>query len=174
MNSKERSIVIAILAAVFLLVAFDIMKDYQEGAVLEHVTLEGLIATLALFGIFYVLKDSFRVKKDLHRTEQEFSEFRKDAERWRSESRKFLEGLSSAIDLQLEKWSLTKAEKDVAFLLLKGLSSKEIAEIRNTAEKTVRVQATSIYAKSGISNRSELSAFFLEDLLVPQTLGNKE
>ena len=72
-----------------------------------------------------------------------------------------------AIDEQLDKWGLTSAEKEVAFLLLKGLSSKEIAHIRNTAEKTARVQSMAIYSKSGLANRSELSAFFLEDLLVP-------
>ena len=53
------------------------------------------------------------------------------------------------------------------FLLLKGLSLKEIADIRHTTEKTARAQSGSIYAKSGLSGRSELAAFFLEDLLVP-------
>ena len=56
----------------------------------------------------------------------------------------------------------------MAFLLLKGFSLKDIAELRRTHEKTVRAQAASIYAKSGLSGRSELSAFFLEDLLVPR------
>jgi len=51
---------------------------------------------------------------------------------------------------------------------LKGLSLKEIAEIRKTSEKTARAQCTPIYEKSGLSGRSELAAFFLEDLLVPK------
>lgn len=59
-------------------------------------------------------------------------------------------------------------EKEVAFLLLKGLSLKEIAEVRQTVEKTARLQATAVYEKSGLAGRSELSAFFLEDLLPPQ------
>jgi DNA-binding NarL/FixJ family response regulator len=42
---------------------------------------------------------------------------------------------------------------------------KEIADIRQTQEKTVRTQATTIYKKSGLSGRQELSAFFLEDIL---------
>jgi DNA-binding NarL/FixJ family response regulator len=42
---------------------------------------------------------------------------------------------------------------------------KEIAEIRNTQEKTVRQQATTIYKKSELSGRQELAAFFLEDIL---------
>lgn len=37
-----------------------------------------------------------------------------------------------------------------------------------TTEKTVRTQCSSIYVKADISGRPQLSAFFLEDLLVPQ------
>jgi DNA-binding CsgD family transcriptional regulator len=62
---------------------------------------------------------------------------------------------------------LTVSEKEVAFLLLKGLSLKEIAAIRETSEKTARAQSTAIYEKSGLAGRSELAAFFLEDLLAP-------
>ncbi|HJS34466.1 MAG TPA: hypothetical protein VJ766_03150, partial [Pseudoxanthomonas sp.] len=45
----------------------------------------------------------------------------------------------------------------------------EIADLRGTHEKTVRAQSASIYAKAGLAGRSELAAFFLEDLLVPRT-----
>ena len=79
-----------------------------------------------------------------------------------------MEGLSVEIDNQLNRWDLTEAEKAVAFLLVKGLSIKEIASVRNTSVKTVRTQTNAIYSKSGLSGRSELSAFFLEDLLLPQ------
>jgi hypothetical protein len=34
-----------------------------------------------------------------------------------------------------------------------------------TTEKTARVQSMAIYSKAGLAGRSELSAFFLEDLL---------
>jgi DNA-binding NarL/FixJ family response regulator len=105
-----------------------------------------------------------------HRLEKEitdFANYKKESELWRVELRKYLDGLSKAIDQQLSKWNLSTAEKEVAFLLLKGMSLKEIAEIRNTAEKTARVQAIAIYSKAGLAGRSELSAFFLEDLLVP-------
>jgi len=61
---------------------------------------------------------------------------------------------------------LTPAEREVGLLLLKGLSHKEAAT-RATSETTIRQQALAIYRKSGLRNRSELSAFFLEDLLLP-------
>jgi hypothetical protein len=38
---------------------------------------------------------------------------------------------------------------------------------------TIRAQTNAIYSKSGLSGRSELSAFFLEDLLLPQNKQSK-
>jgi DNA-binding NarL/FixJ family response regulator len=55
----------------------------------------------------------------------------------------------------------------VALLLLKGLSLKEVAAVRATAERTIRAQARSVYSKAGLTGRAALSAFFLEDLLAP-------
>ncbi len=170
MNQKERWVLVSILSAVLLLVVTDIAGDSKEGVVIWHLLLEGSVGLISLFGIFYTLRDSFKTKKSLIETNQEFSAYRKEAESFRAESKKYLDGLSSAIDEQLNKWSLTVAEKEVAFLLLKGLSLKEIASVRNTTEKTARVQSMAIYAKAGLSSRSELSAFFLEDLLVPQNV----
>ena len=75
--------------------------------------------------------------------------------------------MGEAIDHQFTRWSLSPAEREVGLLLLKGLSHKEIAEIRSTSETTIRQQALAIYRKSGLHSRTELSAFFLEDLLLP-------
>ena len=50
------------------------------------------------------------------------------------------------------------------------LSLKEIAEIRKTTEKTARAQSVAVYAKAGLGGRSELAAFFLEDLLLPSDI----
>ena len=66
----------------------------------------------------------------------------------REESKKFLEGMGVLIDKQFADWSLTMSEKEVALLLLKGLSHKEIADIRKTSEKTVRQQAGQVYEKA--------------------------
>jgi DNA-binding CsgD family transcriptional regulator len=157
MNSNERNVIAGILLLIAGLVSFDIYKDSLEGVVVWHVLVEGAVAVLALVGVFYLIRGTFTLK---HRLQ--------DAEAWRADSKKYVEGLSRAIDQQLTKWNLTAAEKEVAFLLLKGLSLKEIADIRQTGEKTARAQSMAIYAKAGLSGRSELSAFFLEDLLVPQ------
>jgi len=66
---------------------------------------------------------------------------------------------------QFSRWGLSPSESEVALLLIKGLSMKEIAEARHVKEKTIRQQATSIYAKSGYAGRHELAAHFIEDLM---------
>ncbi len=76
-------------------------------------------------------------------------------------------GAGGALDIQFTRWSLTDAEREVALLLLKGLSTKEIAAVRTGSERTVREHARSIYAKAGLTGRAALSAFFLENLLAP-------
>ncbi len=48
--------------------------------------------------------------------------------------------------------------------MLKGVSLREIAVLRRTSEATIRQQAQGIYRKSGLANRSELAAHFLDDL----------
>ena len=91
----------------------------------------------------------------------------KDAENWRNKAAGLLEGLGKVIEEQFQTWELSTAEKEVALLLLKGFSLKEIAAVRETSERTVRQQASVLYTKAGVSGRAELSAFFLEDLLLP-------
>ena len=73
--------------------------------------------------------------------------------------------LSQVIQNDFEAWKLSESEKEVAILLIKGLSMNEIGELRGVKEKTVRQQATSIYTKSKCPNRHELAAKFIEDLL---------
>jgi DNA-binding CsgD family transcriptional regulator len=86
---------------------------------------------------------------------------------WRSKMSDLIKGLSQGISKQFDQWELTPAEREVGLLILKGLSYKEIAIIRNVSEKTVRLQAHSIYRKAKLSGRAALSAYFLEDLLLP-------
>ena len=92
---------------------------------------------------------------------------RLQGQRWRAESRDLLKGLGDAIDEQFKQWNLTEAEREVALLLLKGLSLKEVAQVRSTSERTIRAQARALYSKAGLSGRAALSAFFLEDLMAP-------
>lgn len=169
MNQRERFVIAGILAFVAVLVGFDLFIDSLEGVVFWHVVTEGVIGTAALAGVFYLLRGTALLRHRLKKEIEHVAALKEAAESWRSESRKYVDGLALAIDQQLTRWNLTAAEKEVAFLLLKGLSLKEIADTRKTTEKTARAQSAAIYGKAGVSGRSELSAFFLEDLLPPAT-----
>jgi DNA-binding CsgD family transcriptional regulator len=72
------------------------------------------------------------------------------------------------MDLLAERfadWGLTPAEQDVAMFSIKGLSTSEIAVLRNTSEGTVKAQTNAIYRKAGVSGRPQLLSLFIEDLM---------
>jgi DNA-binding NarL/FixJ family response regulator len=73
--------------------------------------------------------------------------------------------LAEVIEAQFTAWGLTPAERDVALFALKGLDVAEIAEARGAAQGTVRAQLSSIYSKSGTTNRAQFAAWFVEDLM---------
>lgn len=75
--------------------------------------------------------------------------------------------LTQVISDEFDRWRLTPTEKEIALLLIKGLSMQQIADIRHVKAKSVRQQSTAIYTKAGVANRYELSAYFIEDLLIP-------
>lgn len=164
---RERGVMVGVLLLIVVLVAFDVATDLHQGASLWHVVLEIVAGIAAAAGALYLLRDTVRLRRRLARQASDLSAYLAEAKAWQAQAHKHVEGLARSIDHQLEYWHLSAAEKEIAFLLLKGLSLKDIAELRGTSEKTVRAQSTAIYAKAGLTGRSELSAFFLEDLLVP-------
>lgn len=167
LQGGERAVIAAVLALIALLAGLDLLVDQREGVTAWHLLAEGTVMGVAGLGAFHLLRGAWRLRKRLDMQDRDFLAFRRQAEAWRNDSRKYVDGLSRSIDLQLDRWGLSAAEKEVAFLLLKGFSLRDIAQARGTSEKTARVQSSAIYAKSGLAGRSELSAFFLEDLLPP-------
>lgn len=168
MNTNERWIIAAVLLVIAVLTSVDIYNDYFEGVAGWHISIESVVAVVALVGLFYLIRGRFKLQHNLEQERRVSTELQVEARKWRQVSKKYMRGLSVEIENQLDRWGLTEAEKEVSFLLLKGLSNKEIAGIRDTSVQTVRTQTNAIYTKSGLSGRSELSAFFLEDLLLPQ------
>ena len=167
MEKNKKIILSVVLSLIVLFLAEDIYSDLKEGATSAHVIVELVIVSLAFIGTIIVWQDFFSMQADLTRTKHELKSAKKESLEWIEKNQTLIKGLGSAIDIQMEQWQLTVSEKEIALLLMKGLSMKEIAEIRNTAERTVRQQSLAIYTKSGLSGRAELSAFFLEDILGP-------
>ena len=86
-----------------------------------------------------------------------------------SDLREMQEALANNLSRNLakgERWRLSRqTEIDIAGLMPKGASPKEIALARDTSAATIRQQAQSVYRKSGLSGRAGLSAYFLENLI---------
>jgi len=150
-----------------VLISWDLFEDFSRGTGGLHVSIEFLVLLLAAGGAGLLVRGVLAARASLAATQRDLQQVRRESARWRRDSRALIEGLSLAIRQQFEDWSLSAAEGEIALLLLKGLSLKEIAAIRSTSERTVREQARSVYRKAGVSGRPALSAYFLEDLLAP-------
>ena len=164
-----------LFALVAALAMADVVVDLRHGTAAAHVAIEGAVIAASLAGVLWVVmrarglaRDARALRAQAVALTADLDASRAEAVRWRGEAGDLIAGLGAAIDQQLERWRLTAAEKDVALLLLKGLSHKEIAALREVNETTVRQQARAIYRKSGLGGRHDLAAFFLEDLLGPR------
>jgi len=141
-----------VLAFAMLFFIYDIVNDLVNGGdSYLHITVELLVFAAISIVLFRELE---RVKF-LNKAVQEE----------KSKTARLAGELLTVIQEEFAVWKLTPSEKDVALLLIKGLSMKEIADIRGVKEKTVRAQSTNIYAKSGYAGRHELAAHFIEDLM---------
>ena len=168
----EKWLATALLLAVLLLSATDLYLDLAAGTSIRHAVTELLVilaSGAAVVALWLRTALSFRLR--MRQSERDVARLREEAARWEREAAQHLEGLSRAIDEQMARWGLSGSEQEVARLLLKGLSLKEIAAIRAVSEKTVRHQSLAIYRKSGLGGRADLAAFFLEDLLTPAVPG---
>lgn len=166
-------------ALVAFLAALDVASDVREGTTFRHVLAEGAVVVVGMLGaafmtlrLVHLLRSERAARQEAAALAEQLKVKEAEAIRWREEAADLLKGLGAALDVQFQRWSLSPAEKEVALLLLKGLSHKEIAVVRSITEATARQQARAVYKKSGLSGRNDLAAFFLEDLLLPGTAAN--
>ena len=138
--------------AATLFFALDIIVDLDAK---DESWLHLFVESIVFLAISTVL---FRELRRLRQLKAELSEERIRTARLSGE-------LLAVMRDQFAQWGLSPSESEIALLLIKGLSMKEIAEARQVKEKTIRQQATSVYAKSGYAGRHELAAHFIEDLM---------
>ena len=138
------------IAAVFFL--SDAIADLASGDDSGHILAETVIAVGLVFGAAFGVREFMRANELLQRREKALAS---------------ATGASGdVIEDQFTDWELKQAERQVAFMALKGFNNSEISRIRGTAEGTVRAQMTRIYSKAGVSGRAQFAAYFVEDLLV--------
>ena len=158
-------LIAAALGVIMTLNTLDVITDITLGVPRWHIIEEGVIVLISAIGFVYLLWEMRRrsgemkvLAHNLRNADQQLQDITEGMQRARSR-------FSETIHQQFLAWGLTLSEQQVAMLLLKGLSFREIAVVRETREKTVRQQASSIYAKSGLDGRHAFAAWFLEDFL---------
>jgi len=162
---KDRIIATA-LTLIMILNFVDVITDIKLGVPQWHILEEAIIVLMSGFGAGYLIYEIHKRSKQLEELAANLSESNVHLEKITDDMKRARREYSQVIHKQFDDWLLTKGEQQVGLLLLKGLSFKEIAVVRDTKEKTVRQQASTIYAKSELEGRHEFSAWFLEDFLV--------
>ncbi len=73
--------------------------------------------------------------------------------------------LAQIMEEYFRDWGLTPSEQDIAAFAIKGFSIAEIADLRGSAEGTVKTHLNAIYRKAGVAGRAQLVSLLVEDLL---------
>ena len=164
-NRSRETVLILIFSIVVVASGADLAADLSQGADTEHMVKEAIVVALSILAIAWLMWGLHRQRLEIRSLRQELETANSppaQADKYVLEARR---KLGNVITQQFSEWLLTGSEIEIGWLLLKGLSLKEIAMLRNTQEKTVRQQASSIYKKAGISGRHAFSAWFIEDIL---------
>ena len=69
------------------------------------------------------------------------------------------------VEDRFDEWGLSPAERDVALFTIKGMTTTEIAALRNTSSGTVKVQTNAVYRKAGVGSRHQLLSVFIDELM---------
>lgn len=159
---------VAVVVGVALSLGLEVYEEPEVPPLAIFLELLSIVPVVMIsVGVVLLVRITSRQREEQLTLLRDLEVARIEGQRWRAEARTLINGLGAAIDRQFSRWNLTEAEREVALLLLKGLSLKEIAHVRATTERTIRAQARSLYSKAGVTGRAALSAFFLEDLLAP-------
>jgi len=162
-----RLVMAALFALVMVVAGADLAMDRPTTLWSAHVLAEATLVVVSLTAATYLAWGWYRAHRDVRELEVSVARGKAERDAWRTRAGRALEGLGEAMDAQFDTWSLTAAERETAVMILKGHSHKRIGKLTSRSERTVRQHAVAIYRKAGLAGRSELSAFFLEGLLLP-------
>ena len=164
-NRVKEIVLIFVFAIVVVASGADLVSDLSHGADTEHMLKEAIIVSISVIAIAWLLWGLHQQRLEIRSLQEELE----TANSPQTQPKKYVlearKKLGNVVMQQFSEWVLTGSETEVGWLLLKGLSLKEIAIVRSTQEKTVRQQASSIYKKAGVSGRHAFSAWFIEDIL---------
>ena len=161
--------------AVFVLFVFgtsaaEIVIEFAAGETLSSMADDLTRFTLSAVALAFFLYEYLAQRRALGELRGQLNKARGQLARLDIKSKKLASQYRVVMQKQFDAWQLTASEQDVVIGMLKGLSFREIAELRQTREKTVRQQASSVYRKAGVNSRNELTAWFFEDMLEPSSI----
>ncbi|GMV04710.1 MAG: hypothetical protein AMXMBFR53_09900 [Gemmatimonadota bacterium] len=162
-----RILLVSLFAVITVAAGVDLAMDRPATVWSVHVLAEVTVVVVSLSAAAYLAWGWVAALRDVRELRAVAEERREERDAWRERAGQALSGLGEAMDAQFTAWELTPAERETALMILKGLSHKRIGKLTDRSERTVRQHAVSVYRKSGLAGRSELSAFFLEGLLLP-------
>lgn len=161
---KDR-IIIVVLIITMLLNGIDVLVDIDLNVPIWHVIQESAIVFLSGIAATFLIYDLRKRSLSLSHLASQLKSADAQIKSLHGKIETERKHYGQVIKTQFDEWGLSVGEQQVAILILKGLSLKEIASVRDTKEATVRQQASSLYAKSSLEGRHEFSAWFLEDFL---------
>lgn len=167
LDGRLRGVLTAALLSIIVGGTADLVMDHPTRWLSFHVVFEALMIAGALVMATTLWLGWWRAAHAAAALRASLESESAERDRWRASAQQALEGLGRAIDAQFTEWRLTPTERAVALLLLKGYGHKQIAGLTDRSERTVRQHAGVVYDKSGLGGRAELSAFFLQDLMLP-------
>ncbi|MHA7834619.1 MAG: helix-turn-helix transcriptional regulator [Algiphilus sp.] len=166
MSERQRDyLILALSLLIVLATTLDIALDSAAGTPVEHILHEVVLMAAALGLAAWVAGGLRRRNQEVKQLRRELEVVQRVGAPRNAEVEAARASLGHAIDSQFSDWGLSQSEREVGRLLLKGLSIRELAALRETQEKTVRQQASAIYRKAELPGRHAFAAWFLEDLL---------
>ncbi len=153
------------LALIAMAGVLDMRADLIHGAATAHLVREAVVTVLATAAGLYLLLRIRRQQGEIQRLQHELQQSRQAATQAQQYVQDARRQMARVVQRQFVEWGLSDSEQAIGWLILKGFSLKEIALLRNTQEKTVRQQASSIYHKAGLPGRHAFSGWFIEDWL---------
>lgn len=163
----QRTIFAIFVLFVFGTSAIEIVLEFAAGETLGSMADDLFRFSLSAIVLVVFISNHLAQKRALVDLRRQLQKARGQLARFDTQSQIIARQYRAVMQQQFVAWRLTVSEQDVVIMLLKGLSFREIAELRDTREKTVRQQASSVYQKAGVGSRNELAAWFFDDLLDP-------
>src|SRR6056300_2066996 len=116
MNHKQLNLFLSFALMIFFVV--DVITDIVNNAPRDiHFYLEGFFVIALVYILIFQIKEIRTMEVEIETSHQELEVLKG--------------GLTREIEKQFNSWQLTPSEKEVAWLILKGISYSDIAKVKD-------------------------------------------